>query len=150
MLQPNLKEFSLVNRHLVYDFMIANEVTPLTMSSVITPKLRKSVETARLRQKHDQDARKKELEKSEREQQKEAITNDIRRLKSTKEDVNNLCSKLEKDYNNLMQKAAEEKNLAHVYAIEALSLKRTRDEELKKIQTLDESIEVLNKKRKEC
>ena len=68
MLQPNLKEFSLVNRRLVFDYMIANEVTPLTMSSVITPKLRKSVETAQLRQKHDQDARKKELEKSEREQ----------------------------------------------------------------------------------
>ena len=43
-----------------------------------------------------------------------------------------LCSQLEKDFENLMSKAAEEKKSAHILAVETVSLKRRRDQKLKR------------------
>ena len=48
-----------------------------------------------------------------------------------KVDLQMLCSQLEKDFGNLMSKAAEENKSAHILAVETVSLKRRRDEKLK-------------------
>ena len=65
-----------------------------------------------------------------------------------KEYLQKLCSQLEKDFEILMSKAAEEKKSAHILAVEAVSLKRKRDEKLKEIEKLDEVIENMGKHKK--
>ena len=65
-----------------------------------------------------------------------------------REDLQKLCSRLEKDFENLMLKAAKENKSAHMLAVEAVSLKRTRNKKLKVIEKLDETIENLGKCKK--
>ena len=65
-----------------------------------------------------------------------------------KEDLQKLCSQLVKDFENLMLKAAEENKSAHMLAVEAVSLKRTRNKKLKVIEKLGEMIENLGKCKK--
>ena len=47
-----------------------------------------------------------------------------------------------------MSRTAKKKS-SHLLAVEAMSLKRTRDEKLKEIEKLDEVIEDLGKRRKQ-
>lgn len=62
---------------------------------------------------------------------------DIKKNKSIKENLQKLCSQLEK---GLLSKAAEEKKSAYILAVKAVSLKKTRHEKLKEIQKLNELI----------
>ena len=72
---------------------------------------------------------------------------DIEKIKSLKEDLKKLCSQLEKDFENLMSKAAEEKKSTHILEVEAVPFERIRDEKLKEIKKLDKLIENLGKRK---
>ena len=56
---------------------------------------------------------------------------------------------LQNDFEELMWRVATEKKSSHLPAVEAMLLKRTRDEKLKEIEKLDEVIEDLGKRRKQ-
>lgn len=146
MLQPNQKELSLVNRRLIYDHMKAKQIDPATYKP--NDDLRKAVRGARTKQRNELKARKKDEQKSELTKNREKIDQDIKTTKSAKEDLNNLCSQLQKDYEDLMSKAASDKSSAHVLAVKADSLKRTRDDKIKEIEKLEGVIEDLGKRRK--
>ena len=75
---------------------------------------------------------KKEGKMLEQEKDREKVELDIKKTKSLKENLQKLCSQLEKDFENLMSKAAEEKKSAHIVAVETVSLKRRRDQKLKR------------------
>ena len=55
---------------------------------------------------------------------------------------------MQNDFEELMSRTAKKKS-SHLLAVEAMSLKRTRDEKLKEIEKLDEVIEDLGKRRKQ-
>ena len=90
-----------------------------------------------MKQKIYQEEQRKKTEKLEQEKAKEKVELDIKKTKLMKEDLQKLCSQLEKDFENLMSKASEKKKSAHILAVKAISLKRTRDEKLKEIEKLD-------------
>ena len=72
---------------------------------------------------------------------------DIEKIKSLKEDLKKLCSQLEKDFENLMSKVAEEKKSTHILEVEAVPFERIRDEKFKEIKKLDKLIENLGKRK---
>ena len=126
MLQPNQMEKSLVNQRFI---LKVRNLTPETLE--INNDLRKAVCWARAKQKRDREEQRKETEKIE--QEKARVELDIKKTKSMKEYLQKLCSQLQKDFENLMSKAAEEKS-AHILAVEAVSLKGIRDEKLKETE----------------
>ena len=85
----------------------------------------------KVKQKRGQKEQKKETETLEQEKAREKVELGIKKTNSTKVDLQMLCSQLEKDFGNLMSKAAEENKSAHILAIETVSLKRRRDEKVK-------------------
>ena len=66
-----------------------------------------------------------------------------------KDNLEKLLLQLQNDFEELMSRVAREKKSSHLLAVEAMSLKRTRDEKLKEIEKLDEVIEDLGKQRKQ-
>ena len=104
---------------------------------------------ARTKQRPDQEAKKKEKQKSEVEKSKERLDLDIKTTKSMKGNLEKLSLQLQNDFEELMWRVATEKKSSHLPAVEAMLLKRTRDEKLKEIEKLDEVIEDLGKRRKQ-
>ena len=147
MLQPNLKEMSLVNRRIIHDYLRARNLTPETFEA--NEDLRKAVRQARTKQRQDVEAKKKELQRDETKKARDKLEKDIKKTRSMKEDLRKLCSSLEKDFEDMITKAANEKKSSHTLAVEAVSLKRTRDEKLKEIEKLDAIIENLAKRKKD-
>ena len=88
-------------------------------------------------------------QKSEVEKLKERLDLDIKKTRSMKDNLEKLLLQLQNDFEELMSRVAKEKKSSHLLAVEAMSLKRTREEKLKEIEKLDEVIEDLGKQRKQ-
>ena len=143
MLQPSQRKITLVNRRIVYDFLKFRDATPETFEA--NEKL--CVELERNKDRTKKQKRKKQ--KSEVEKSKERLDLDIKTTRSMKGNLEKLSLQLQNDFEELMWRVATEKKSSHLPAVEAMLLKRTRDEKLKEIEKLDEVIEDLGKRRKQ-
>ena len=129
MLQPNLEGMSLLSQRMIYNHLVSNEFPP--QSITVAKQLRDSVHKARSRQKA------------------EALTKDINELKPKKVMLEKLQETLKSDSESLMMKAAEDLTKAHAYAVEEKSIMDERNRKVVEIEELSDTINSLEKKRKE-
>ena len=141
--QVNVTEASIVAQHMIYDHMISNNLQPQTLW--ITKGLLQSVGAARSR--YDENLNEKRKDKILNEQRKhESIQKDIFSVMNVKKDLEKMCATLTNDFESLMEKAEKLGDIA--YVVEANGLKCKRSEKIEEIKKLEETLECLEKKKK--
>ena len=89
------------------------------------------------------------VHKARSRQKAEALTKDINELKPKKVMLEMLQETLKSDSESLMMKAAEDLTKAHAYAVEEKSIMDERNRKVVEIEELSDTINSLEKKRKE-
>ena len=147
-LQPNLVGMSLVSQKIIFDhYLVSNDLSPQSLT--INKELRESVCKARSRQRIELAERKEKEASDARTRKAEALTKDINELKSKKVMLEKLQKTLKSDSENLMLKAAHDSTKAHAYAVEAKSIIDEHERKVVEIEKLTDTINSLEKKRKE-
>ena len=147
MLQPNLEGMSLISQRMIYDHLVSNDLSP--QSITITKELRDPVRKARSRQRIDLAERKEKEASDARTRKAVTLTKDINELKSKKVMLEKLQETLKSDSQSLMLNAAEDSTKAHASAIEVKSVLDECKQKVLEIEKLTDTINSVEKKRKE-
>ena len=140
----NMSKDSIVAKKIIKDHMISSKLTPESVQ--ITNKLLRSVSTAR--QKYgDQLAENKKTKNQECiENQKRILLDEIREVMAKRDELQKTCKSLEAEYVASVTLAEKEMNMSHV--IKANALKRRCVEIESEVTKLDETVLLLEEKKR--
>ena len=140
----NMSEDSIVAKKIIKDHMISNKLTPESVQ--INNKLLRSVSTAR--QKYgDQLAENKKTKNQECiENQKHILLDEIREVMAKRDELQKTCKSLEAEYVASVTLVEKEMNMSHV--IKANALKRRCLEIESEVTKLDETVLLLEEKKR--
>ena len=144
LLQVNMTEASIIVQRMIHDQMISKDLQTQTLS--MTKGLLQSVEAARSQYDKNVNEKRKDKILSEQERKRESIQKETVSVMNVKKDLQKICATLTNNFESSMEKA--EKLGGITYFVEANGLKRKRSEKIEEIKNLEETLECLEKKKK--
>ena len=138
----NISETSLIYKKLIKDHLISNKLTADNIH--ISRELIQDFKASRMKYDMYLEEKKKEKEKSAKENQKSILTTEMNSLKSKIADAKKSVSFLQGESFQAMKHAEEKKDMS--YVMKANALKRKSDESQEDVKNLEKALLVVNEK----